>query len=132
MKRSSARSGFVVAGVLGTVMVCAAQQAAFKRTEIQRTDLATPGRESVMVVVDLPTSATSGRHTHPGEELGYILEGAIVLEVAGKSPVTLKAGQPFAIPAGQVHSATNQTAGPARVLANYIIEKGKPIATPAP
>jgi quercetin dioxygenase-like cupin family protein len=85
-----------------------------------------------MVVADIRASASSGGHTHPGEEVAYVLEGAIVLDVAGKSPVTLTAGQGFAIPAGVPHSATNKAPAPARVLANYIIEKGKPIATPAP
>jgi quercetin dioxygenase-like cupin family protein len=124
--------GFAAAVVLATVVVGTAQQAAFKRTEVQRIDLSAPGREAVMVVADIPTGATSGRHTHPGEEVAYVLEGAIVLDVAGKTPETLKAGQGFAIPAGVPHSATNKAPAPARVLANYIIEKGKAIATPAP
>jgi uncharacterized RmlC-like cupin family protein len=83
-----------------------------------------------MVVADIPAAATSGRHTHPGEEVAYILEGAIVLDVAGKSPVTLKTGQGFVIPAGVPHSATNKASAPARVLANYIIEKGSPSRRP--
>ena len=118
--------------VAGLVAGVWAQQPAFKRTEVQRIDLSTPGREVVMVVADIPTGATSGRHTHPGEEVAYVMDGAIVLDVAGKSPVTLKAGQGFVIPAGVPHSATNKASAPARVLANYIIEKGKPIATSAP
>ena len=132
MRRRYMNVGIAAAAVMAAVAVGAAQQAAFKRTEVQRIDLSTPGREAVMVVADIPTGATSGRHTHPGEEVGYVLEGAIVLDVAGKSPVTLKTGQGFAIPAGVPHSATNKAAAPARVLANYIIEKGKAIATPAP
>jgi len=132
MKPTIVGVGMAAVAVVAVAAVCAAQQPAFKRTEIQRVDLSTPGREVVMVVADIPSEATSGRHTHPGEEVAYILEGAIVLDVAGKSPVTLKTGQGFVIPAGVPHSATNKASAPARVLANYIIEKGKPIATPAP
>lgn len=132
MRRTNMSIGIAAAALIATVAVCAAQQPTFKRTEIQRVDLSTPGREAVMVVADIPTGASSGRHTHPGEEVGYVLEGAIVLDVAGKTPLTLKSGQGFMIPAGVPHSATNKSSAPARVLANYIIEKGKPIATPAP
>ena len=132
MRRRYISVGFAAAVVMATVVVGAAQQPAFKRTEVQRIDLSAPGREAVMVVADIPTGATSGRHTHPGEEVAYVLEGAIVLDVAGKAPETLKAGQGFVIPAGVPHSATNKAPAPARVLANYIIEKGKAIATPAP
>jgi len=132
MRRTNMSVAIAAAAVMATVTVCAAQQPAFKRTEIQRIDLSTPGREAVMVVADIPTGGSSGRHTHPGEEVAYVLEGAIVLDVAGKTPVTLKSGQGFMIPAGVPHSATNKAPAPARVLANYIIEKGKPIATPAP
>lgn len=132
MRRERLSVGIAAAAMMTTVAVCAAQQAVFKRTEIQRIDLSTPGREAVMVVADIPAGASSGRHTHPGEEVAYVLEGAIVLDVAGKAPVTLKTGQGFMIPAGVPHSATNKAPAPARVLANYIIDKGKPIATPAP
>lgn len=132
MRRTIVGGGTAAAAVAALVAVCAAQQPGFKRAEIQRADLSTPGREVVMVIADIPASATSGRHTHPGEEVAYVLEGAILLDVAGKSPVTLKMGQGFVIPAGVPHSATNNASAPARVLANYIIEKGKPIATPAP
>jgi quercetin dioxygenase-like cupin family protein len=132
MRRRHMKIGVAATAVMAVAAICAAQQAAFKRTEVQRIDLSTPGREVVMVVADIPPGATSGRHTHPGEEVAYVLEGAIVLDVAGKSPATLKTGQGFVIPAGVPHSATNKASAPARVLANYIIEKGKPIATPAP
>ena len=107
-----------------------AQQAGFTRTVLQQMKLSVPGREAVTAVAEFQPGATVGRHTHPGEEVGYILEGAIVLEQEGKPAVTLGAGKTFFIPAGTVHNATNKTASPARVLANYIVEPGKPLATP--
>ena len=106
-----------------------AQQPGFKRTVLQQRDLSVPGREIVSAVAEFQAKATVGRHTHPGEEAGYILEGAIVLEQEGKPTVTLKAGQTFFIPPGTVHNATNNESAPARVLATYIVEKGKPLAT---
>jgi quercetin dioxygenase-like cupin family protein len=84
----------------------------------------------VTAIAEFQPGGTVGRHTHPGEEIGYILEGSIVLEQEGKPPVTLTAGQTFFIPNGQVHNATNKSAATARVLANYVVESGKPVATP--
>jgi quercetin dioxygenase-like cupin family protein len=108
-----------------------AQQSGFKRTVLQQGDLSVAGHESVTAVAEFQPGGTVGRHTHPGEEVGYILEGTIVLEQDGKPPVTLGPGKTFFIPAGTVHNATNRSTAPARVLANYIVEKGKPLAAPA-
>jgi quercetin dioxygenase-like cupin family protein len=107
-----------------------AQQSGFKRTVLQQGDLSIAGREAVTAVAEFQAGATVGRHTHPGEEIGYVLEGTIVLEQEGKPAVTLGAGKTFFIPAGTVHNATNRGTTAARVLANYVVEKGKPLATP--
>jgi quercetin dioxygenase-like cupin family protein len=124
----------VLAAALTTVIAGAgsAQQPTFKRTELQRADLSVPNKEAVTASVDIPAGVQSGRHTHPGEEVGYVIEGTLVLELDGKPARTLKAGEAFLIPNGQVHNARNSGTGQARVLATYIIEKGKPIATPVP
>lgn len=118
----------VLTGVIGAGTV-GAQQSGFKRTVIQQGDLSMAGHESVTAVAEFQPGGTVGRHTHPGEEVGYILEGTIVLEQEGKPSVTLGPGRTFFIPAGTVHNATNRGTAPARVLANYIVEKGKPLAT---
>jgi quercetin dioxygenase-like cupin family protein len=110
--------------------VCLAQQPQFKRTELQRGDLTAPGREAVQALAEIPPAVASGRHTHPGEELGYVLEGPLVVEVDGQAPKTYKTGEAFLIPAGRVHNARNTGTSTAKVLATYIIEKGKPVATP--
>jgi quercetin dioxygenase-like cupin family protein len=119
----------IVAGVIGAGV--SAQQPGFKRTVLQQGDLSVPGREAVTAIAEFQAGATVGRHTHPGEEVGYVLEGAIVLEQEGKPTVTLGAGKTFLIPSGTVHNATNSGSSQARVLATYIVEKGKPLATPA-
>lgn len=96
----------------------------------QKQDLSAPGREAVQVLAEFAPGAAAGKHTHPGEELGYVLEGTLVLEVQGQPAVTLKAGDSFFVPAGVVHDGKNTGKGPAKVLATYVVEKGKPIATP--
>ena len=109
-----------------------AQQAGFKRTVLQQSDASVPGHEVVMAVAEFQPGASSGRHTHSGDEVGYILEGTVVIAQDGKPDVTLGPGKSFHIPAGTVHNATNSGSTGARVLATYLVEKGKPLATPAP
>ncbi len=74
---------------------------------VQQGDLSTPGREVVQALVEFQPGGSPGRHTHPGEEVGYIIEGTFSIEQGDKPAVTLKAGQGFVIPAGQVHNATS-------------------------
>lgn len=112
--------------------VLAAQQPAFKRTVLQQSDISIAGHEVISAVADFEPRATPGRHTHFGEEIGYVLEGTFLIEQDGKAPVTLSAGGSFLIPAGTIHNATNTGAGPGKILATYVVEKGKPLATPAP
>ena len=117
--------------LVGIVVGVGAQQSGFKRTPVQQSDLSVPGHEVVQAVAEFQPGASVGRHTHPGEEVAYVLEGTIALEQDGKPTRTLSAGQGFVIPAGTVHNATNSSSAAARVLATYIVEKGKPLATPA-
>ena len=117
---------FILAGIIAAV---SAQQPGFKRTVIQQGDLSTPGREVVQAIAEFQGGATVGKHTHPGEEVGYVLEGSILLEQDGKPAVTLGPGKTFLIPPATVHNATNKGTSVARVLATYIVEKGKPVAT---
>ena len=108
-----------------------AQDAPFKRTVLQQGDLSAPGREVVQAMAEIQPGAASGRHTHPGEEIAYVLNGPVVLEIDGKPARTLQTGEVFLIPAGIIHNAKNAAArGVAKVLATYVIEKGKPVATP--
>jgi quercetin dioxygenase-like cupin family protein len=125
------RSAFVASVFAMLIGGLSAQQPGFSRTVIQRGDLSTPGREVVSAIAEFQPGSTAGPHTHPGEEAGYLLEGTLVFELTGKPPVTLKAGETFFVPAGMVHNATNKGSVRARVLATYIVEKGKPIATAA-
>ena len=117
--------------VAGLAAGVRAQQPGFKRTVLQQVDISAPGREVVTAVAEFQPGASPGRHTHAGEEVGYVIEGVVVLEQEGKPNRTLHAGEAFLIPAGTVHNATNSGTGVARLVATYIVEKGKPLATPA-
>ena len=113
------------------VGLCAAQQPAFKRTELQRGDLSS-GWEGVQALAEFPAGVAAGKHTHPGEEMGYVLEGTFRIEIEGQPAVTKKTGEAFLVPAGRPHDATNVGSGTARILATYVVEKGKPLATTVP
>jgi quercetin dioxygenase-like cupin family protein len=125
-----AKKAMVALFIVASATAVLAQQPAFKRTVLQTVELSITGREAVTAKVELPAGVTAGRHTHPGEEIGYVLEGTIVIELEGVSK-TLKAGDVFAIPAGKVHNATNTSSAPATIVSTYVLEKGKPLASPA-
>ena len=121
-----------MAWLAGTLSVpsAAAQVPGFKRVELQRQDLSAKDREAVLARGEFAAGAAVPKHTHPGEEIGYILSGELVIEIDGQPAKTLKAGDTFFIPAGQVHSGKNPGKTAATVLSTYVVEKGKPLATP--
>jgi quercetin dioxygenase-like cupin family protein len=115
---------------LGSVLalhLASAQQQGVKRTELQRYDLSVPGREVIQVRVDLDAGVTFPMHSHPGEEIIYVLEGTWQYEVEGKGTLTLGPGEVLFIPAGVKHGAKNVGSGKGSELATYIVEKGKPL-----
>ena len=105
-----------------------AQQAGTKRTDLQRHDLSAAGREMIQVRVDFDPGYTAPRHTHPGEEIIYVLEGTLEYQIDGKS-TRVKAGDVLFVPAGTIHSAKNVGRGNGAELATYVVEKGKPLIT---
>jgi quercetin dioxygenase-like cupin family protein len=120
------------AAVVGSGMalpVARAQQLGTKRTDLQRHDLSIPGREVVQVRVDIGPGVIADKHTHPGEEIIYVLEGALEYQIEGKPPITVMAGDVLFIPAGTIHAAKNVGSGNAAELATYVLEKGKPLLT---
>jgi quercetin dioxygenase-like cupin family protein len=107
-----------------------AQQPGINRTDLQRHDLSVPGREAVHVRVDIAPGVLAPNHSHPGEEIVYVIEGLLEYRLEGEAPVTLKAGEVLFIPAGRVHSAKNFGSVNAAELATYIVEKAVPLAAP--
>lgn len=129
MKRS--KSFATTALLVGMLASLAAQAPApFKRTVLQQSDLSAPGREAVMAMAEIQPSAAAGRHTHPGEEIGYVLSGPVVIEIDGKPAKTYQTGDAFIIPPNTVHNARNTGRSAVKIVSTYIIEKGKPVATP--
>ena len=99
------------------------------RTDLQQHDLSVPGREVVQARVDIGPQAPLVKHTHPGEEVIYILEGSLEYQVEGQPPRTYSAGDALTVPAGVVHAVRNVGNGNAAELATYVVEKGKPLLT---
>ena len=117
--------------LLAAAGLASAQQPGFTRKMLQDQTLSVQGRHAVQAIAEFAPGASAGKHTHPGEELGYLLEGTLQLEIDGEAPRTLKAGDSFFVPAGKVHDGKNIGSGPAKVLATYVVETGKPVGSPA-
>ena len=120
-----------VAALVIAAGVSLAQQPAVKRIDLQRHDLSAPGRETIQAIVEIAPGQLAPRHSHPGEEIIYVLEGELEYALDGKPPVTLKAGDVLFIPYGTIHSARNVGTGRGAELATYVVEKGKPLITQA-
>jgi quercetin dioxygenase-like cupin family protein len=121
----------VAAALAAGAGVIVAQTPALTRTIVVKADVSVAGREAVIARVEVAPGGAAGWHTHPGDEISYITEGESTLLVAGQPPRKVKAGEGFVIPAGVVHNAQNDTATPVKLVGVYVVEKGKPLASPA-
>ncbi|WP_108522311.1 cupin domain-containing protein [Bradyrhizobium algeriense] len=113
-----------------TLPVAKAQEVSLgniKRTNLLRNDLRAAGREVIQVLVEFGPGVSAVRHTHPGEELVYVTEGALEYQLDGRPPLTVKAGEALFIPHGTPHAVKNVGSVKAAELATYIVEKGKPL-----
>jgi len=115
-----------------TAGVLLGQAPGIQRTVVKQQDVSVPGREAVVARVEIAPGASAGRHTHPGEEITYVMDGEVEVLVEGQPPVKYKAGEAFVIPNGAKHDARNSSQKPIHLAAVYLVEKGKPLATPAP
>jgi quercetin dioxygenase-like cupin family protein len=137
--RRGIRGGLLVAAMLSCVEigivvdhVAFAQQPGIKRTVLLRTDdPASPKYEAVMAIAEIAPGAMSGKHRHPGVEVAYVLEGSVIIEHAGKPPITVNAGEAVTNE-GEAHNAKNTGTKPVKILAVYLVEKGKPMAEAVP
>lgn len=132
MKTSHLRSAALAAAGLLLAGSLFAQASGLTRALVGRADVSVPGREAVVAKVEVAPGGRAGRHTHPGDEISYVAEGQLELLVDGQPPRTVKAGESFVVPAGTVHDAHNASADtPVRLIGVYVVDKGKPLATPA-
>ena len=120
------------AALLATASGLFAQASGLTRTLVGKADVSVPGREAVVARVEVAPGAKAGRHTHPGDEISYVMEGQVDLLVDGQPARTIKAGESFVVPAGTVHDAHNSSSAAVKLLGVYVVEKGKPLASPAP
>lgn len=104
--------------------------APIKRIPLQKSDVPGTNMEAITGIAEIAPNVSIGRHSHFGTETGYVLEGETTLLVDRQPPKIMKAGDSYTIPAGAIHDAKSG-ATPVRIIATYIIEKGKPLATPA-
>lgn len=104
-----------------------AQQSGITRTNLQRHNIEISGYETIQARIDFEPESAFGMHSHPGEEIIYVLEGTFEYQIEGEKPVVLKAGEVLFIPAGKNHSARNIGKVKASELATYIVKKGKPL-----
>ncbi|MDI3271600.1 cupin domain-containing protein [Pseudomonas sp. AL03] len=102
-------------------------QAGLHRTDLLRQDLDVAGREVIQVRVDFEPGVVSPKHSHPGVEVAYVIEGTFEYQLEGRPPITLKAGDSLYIPAGTAHVAKNIGANKASELATYIVKKDTPL-----
>ena len=100
-----------------------------RRTEVQHRTSSIPGRDIVQVRTEIPVGVASGWHTHPGEEIGYIVEGTVSMEIAGSDTLLLHAGDGFLIPPGTPHDAHDLGPGTGVMLSTYLVDPGKPLSS---
>jgi quercetin dioxygenase-like cupin family protein len=110
--------------------IALAQWPGITRTDLMRDDLSAPGREVIQALVEFAPGVSAPRHSHPGEELVYVVEGVFEYRLDGRPPVIVKAGEVLFIPAGTPHAVKNVGTGNASELATYIVEKGKVLLIP--
>ena len=125
------RSKWIVGLGLAVLVTAAyAQMPGITRTAVQEQDLGSlPGRQAVVARVEFAPGALVPLHTHAGEEIGYVIEGELELQVQGQQTRLVKAGEGFVVPANTPHLGKNVGSAKAVVLATYVHEKGKPVAT---
>jgi quercetin dioxygenase-like cupin family protein len=127
----AALASLTVSGSIAAQPLPAAPPTPIKRTILQKVDVPTANYETITGIAEISPNVNIGRHTHFGPETGYVMEGEMTLLVDGKPPQPLKAGDSYQIPANVPHDARSSEKG-TKVLAVYVVEKGKPLATPAP
>jgi quercetin dioxygenase-like cupin family protein len=96
------------------------------RIDLQEHDLSIPGRQIIQNRVEFSPEAPAFRHTHPGEEITYVLQGSVEYSIDGQPPATYNAGDALMVPPETVHAVKNVSAGNAALLSTYVVEKGKP------
>ena len=136
LKTISTIAFLILLGSVGAVQAqqllpAASQTANIKRTPLQKFDVPGTNYETVIGMAEIVPNVNIGKHTHPCPESGFMLEGDMTLLVDGQPPLEVKTGESYKVPPGAAHDAKTGAKG-AKVIATYVVEKGKPLASPAP
>ena len=92
-----------------------------------------PSKEAAMLIVSYPPGGQSPAHRHNADVFVYVLEGTVVMQVAGGQEVTLTAGQTFYESPTDIHSVSRNASAtaPAKILVFAIKAQGAPLTMPA-
>jgi len=90
------------------------------------------GKVVLMGIAEIQQASATGKHFHHGDEIGYVLDGRVIIDIEGEWPRALKAGDTYRVEANKVHDLKVTGTGPGKVLAVYIVDKGKELAVPIP
>jgi quercetin dioxygenase-like cupin family protein len=101
------------------------------RKILSQTDGPAPGYVTILAEATIDPGVMIGRHTHPGIESAYVLEGGFDLPIQGQPTRTIKPGDGFHIPPETPHAGGKSGEVKTRILVTYVVEKGKPLASPA-
>jgi quercetin dioxygenase-like cupin family protein len=120
-----------VVAVVAGAPAAAQQPEPVKRTVLQKNDFPGEKMSTLLVLIEIAPNFVIARHTHPGIETGYVLDGEVILTVDGQGEKTVKAGESYTNPATIPHIAKGGPQG-VKVIATFIVDKDKPLATAAP
>jgi quercetin dioxygenase-like cupin family protein len=115
-----------------TAPIHAQQPSPVKRTILQRADIPGTNLEAIYATVEIAAGFKAGRHSHPGVVMAQVVEGEFWLALDGQPEKVFKAGEALTVPSGTVHNEGATGGGAAKLNAVYVLEKGKPLASPAP
>ena len=121
----------LAAGFIVSLPAPAHAQVGLERKIVLQQDATIPGYETIVAEVSIAVGGREGRHSHPGVLIGYLLEGELTIELDGRPPRVVKPGEAVLVEAGLVHEGINKGAVPIKAVVTFVIEKGKPLSTPA-
>src|ERR1017187_3311451 len=127
-----AATGFIATDASAAEGAPPAATPGVKRTTLSQMDGPMPGYVTINMEVEIDAGVTVARHTHPGIESTYVLEGGFELPVQGQPTRMLKAGDGFQIPPEPPHAGGKPGDKKSKLAITYVVEKGKPLASPAP
>lgn len=131
---STARTGLSLLALIALSLASAAgaQTTAVHKTTLQDIPFPLPQYHTTTIRTVVDRGGVVAPHTHPGVEMGYVLDGQALLKISGQPPRSLAAGDSFSVPQRTVHSVENTGSGALTMLSTYVVEKGQPVASPAP